>query len=115
MAIHLQRAYDQDHLPGTRILVDRLWPRGIKKEDLHLSEWHRSVAPSTGLRQWFNHDPERWEEFKVRYIAELEDNPGAWQPLLQAAREGDLVLIYGAKDEEHNQAVVLCEFLHEHL
>lgn len=115
MPIHLQRAYEHEQRPGTRILVDRIWPRGVKKADLHLDDWRKSVAPSTELRKWFNHDPKNWEEFQKLYRAELKANPDAWQPLLQAAQEGDLVLIYGAKDEEHNQAVVLREFLNDRL
>ncbi len=97
---------------GLRVLVDRLWPRGAKKEQLKLDGWHKEVAPSDQLRQWFGHDPAKWAEFKRRYFAELDNkNPKAWEPLLKAARNGNITLLYSAKDEEHNNAVVLKESL----
>ena len=92
---------------GRRYLVDRIWPRGVTKDELRLDGWLKDVAPSDELRRWFGHDPRRWEEFRRRYTAELEARPEAWQPLLEAAREGDVTLLYGARDTEHNQAVVL--------
>ena len=100
---------------GTRFLVDRLWPRGIKKEELKMETWLKDVAPSPELRKWFAHDPARWQEFQKRYRAELKANPDSWQPLLDAARRGDVTLLYSARDTEHNSAVLLQEFLEDHL
>lgn len=111
MDVILERAYDKEHHHGVRILVDRIWPRGVKKEDLNLDEWLKEVAPSDQLRKWFGHDPARWEEFKTRYFRELDENNEAWKPLLKKAKDGELVLIFGAKDREHNNAVALREFL----
>ncbi len=110
--ISLHRAYDRG-MPksGKRFLVERLWPRGIKKTDLPVDTWPKEVAPSTGLRQWFSHDPAKWEEFRRRYFRELDANPGAWEPLLDAAREGDVTLVYSSRDTEHNNAVALREYL----
>lgn len=114
--IRLKRAYDEtSDEDGTRFLVDRLWPRGIKKEALHVESWVKEVAPSTELRRWFGHDPAKWAEFQQRYTAELEANPGAWKPLVIAARAGTITLVYGAKDRQHNDAVVLKAFLEERL
>ncbi|HQX62094.1 MAG TPA: DUF488 domain-containing protein [Thermomicrobiales bacterium] len=114
--IRLKRAYepasDDD---GARYLIDRLWPRGIKKEDLRIDGWLKEIAPSTELRKWFGHDPAKWVEFQQRYRRELEDNAAAWQPLLDAARQGTLTLVYSAKDTEHNDAVVLHALLEERL
>lgn len=114
--IRIKRAYDAaSPSDGTRILVDRLWPRGVSKERIAIASWAKDVAPSTDLRRWFGHDPARWDEFQTRYIAELADNPAAWQPILDAAGSGDVTLIYGAKDEQHNEAVVLQRFLQQKL
>jgi uncharacterized protein YeaO (DUF488 family) len=114
--IQLKRAYepasDDD---GARYLVDRLWPRGVKKEALPLRDWLKDVAPSTELRRWFGHDPAKWDEFQRRYVAELEDKPATWQPLLAAAQAGTLTLVYSAKDTQHNDAVVLKAFLEARL
>ena len=96
---------------GTRVLVDRLWPRGMKKED---ALWIKDVAPSNTLRQWFGHAPERWPEFRKQYETELSANLSALQPLLDIARQGPLTLLYAAHDETHNNAVVLAEYL-QHL
>ncbi len=96
---------------GARLLVDRLWPRGVTKEKLHLAGWLKEIAPSDALREWFNHDPARWKEFQRRYAAELEANPKGWQPILQAAHDGQVTLLFAAKDEEHNNAVALKGFL----
>ena len=96
---------------GRRFLVDRLWPRGVRKESLALDGWLRDVAPSDELRKWFGHDVERWPEFRRRYLAELAAAPDAVRPLLDAAREGDVTLLYAARDAEHNNAVVLREHL----
>ena len=100
---------------GTRFLVDRLWPRGIKKEELKMETWLKDVAPSPELRKWFAHDPARWQEFQKRYRAELRANPEAWKPILEAAKKGDVTLLYGARDTEHNSAILLKAFLEEHL
>ncbi len=111
MTIELERAYDEERRRGTRVLVDRLWPRGVKKEAIELDEWRKDVAPSNELRKWFGHRPERWQEFRQRYFAELDAHESAWTPLVDPARSGDLVLVFAAKDREHNNAVALREFL----
>lgn len=100
---------------GTRFLVDRLWPRGIKKENLEMKAWLKDVAPSPSLRKWFTHDPSKWQEFQQRYRAELEANPDAWNPILEAAKQGDVTLLYSARDTEHNSALLLKAFLKEHM
>ncbi|WP_420162054.1 DUF488 domain-containing protein [Nocardiopsis sp. CNT-189] len=92
---------------GAVFLVDRLWPRGVRKDALRLDGWLRDAAPSTGLRRWFGHDPERWAEFAERYRRELEARPEALRPVLDAMAEGPVVLLYAARDTERNQAVVL--------
>jgi uncharacterized protein YeaO (DUF488 family) len=113
--IRLSRVYDREaDLPGRVYLVDRLWPRGIRKDDLAVEGWLKDVAPSAELRTWFAHDPARWDEFRDRYVTELEAHPETWQPLLDEVRRGDVTLLYGANDREHNNAVVLREFL-DHL
>ncbi len=96
---------------GKRFLVDRLWPRGLRRESLRLDGWLKEVAPSDGLRRWFGHDPAKWEAFCRRYAEELEARPEAWRPLLEAAREGDVTLLFGARDEARNNAVALKAFL----
>ena len=96
---------------GKRYLVERLWPRGIRKSSLRLDGWLKDVAPSTGLRKWFNHDPEKWAEFRRRYFAELDSAPEAWAPLASAARDGRLTLLYSSRDVEHNNAVALKEYV----
>ncbi len=112
--INVQRVYEPVHKRGgKRFLVDRLWPRGIAKADLPLAGWVKDVAPSNALRKWFHHDEEKWPEFQQRYKAELQKQPDAWAPIASAAREGDVTLLYGAKDTAHNNAVVLKEFLEE--
>ncbi|BDG58957.1 DUF488 domain-containing protein [Caldinitratiruptor microaerophilus] len=115
--IRVKRVYDPPTPDdGTRYLVDRLWPRGIRKDHLPLAGWLRDVAPSGALRRWFGHDPSRWEEFRRRYFAELDAHPQAWESLLAAARAGDtLTLLYGARDPEHNHAVALKEYLEARL
>lgn len=95
---------------GRRVLVDRLWPRGLSKQDLEGVLWLRDVAPSADLRKWFGHKPERWDEFRRRYFAELRSNP-AVQTLQDLIGEGPVTLLYGAHDEIHNQAAALAEFL----
>jgi uncharacterized protein YeaO (DUF488 family) len=114
--IRTERVYGNLAPDGTtRFLVERLWPRGIKKESLAIDDWLRDAAPSTGLRQWFSHDPAKWDEFRHRYFAELDSNPAAWEPLLAAARQGPVTLLYSAHDTEHNNAVALQEYLERKL
>lgn len=113
--IRIKRTYDPAvRSDGRRYLVERLWPRGMKKESLTLDAWLKDVAPSPGLRTWFGHRPERWSEFQRRYVEELRANPAAWEPILEAGRNGDVTLLYSAHDVEHNGAVVLREFLARH-
>lgn len=100
---------------GAAFLVDRVWPRGVKKDELQLDGWVRDVAPSTALRKWFGHREDRWEEFRERYRAELDQEGDALTPLLEAARRGPVTLLFSAKDTEHNNAVVLREYLRERL
>lgn len=110
--IQVKRAYDAaSKNDGTRFLVERLWPRGIKKEDLRVEEWLKDVAPSSELRQWFQHDPAKWQEFRHRYFRQLKSHPDAWHLLLARARRGRVTLVYSAHDTEHNNAVALKEFL----
>jgi uncharacterized protein YeaO (DUF488 family) len=109
-----KRVYEPvDPSDGTRFLVDRLWPRGVKREKLKMEAWLKDVAPSPELRKWFSHDPKKWEEFQKRYRAELESNPDAWKPILEAAKHGDVTLLYSARDTEHNSALLLKAFLEE--
>lgn len=111
-AVLLKRAYEpaapED---GQRVLVDRLWPRGVSKEKAAIDLWLKEIAPSTALRQWFNHDPALWEEFQRRYRAELDANGEVVGQLKDVIRAGKSTLVYGAKDEAHNDAVVLAEYL----
>ena len=110
--IQLKRAYEKpSDADGTRFLVERLWPRGVKKSALPIAAWLKDAAPSTDLRKWFNHDPAKWKTFRERYFRELESRPEAWQPLVEAARKGTITLIYSSHDEEHNNAVALKEFV----
>ncbi len=114
--VRLKRVYQRASAKdGTRFLVERLWPRGIKKEDLKIQAWLKDVAPSDGLRRWFAHDPLKWSEFQERYRAELVGHPQAWQPILKLARHGEVTLVYSARDTEHNNALVLKDFLEEHM
>ena len=110
--VNLKRAYDPpSSRDGTRILVDRLWPRGIKKAKARIDLWLKDVAPSAALRQWFGHDPARWSEFRRRYRAELKRRPEAFAQLRARARQGRITLVFGARDTRHNQAVVLKSML----
>lgn len=111
--ITLKRIYEPyDKKDGFRVLVDRLWPRGISKEKAHLDLWLKDIAPSTELRKWFNHDPEKWLEFQKRYKAEIAANRDAFTMLKKMTKEKQIVtILYGAKDEEHNEAVVLRKLL----
>jgi uncharacterized protein YeaO (DUF488 family) len=113
MAAHLalKRVYDPpDPGDGRRVLVDRLWPRGMTKAEAHVDLWLKEVAPSPELRRWFGHEPERWPEFRKRYREELSANP-AVEELRQITAEGPVTLLYGARDKDRNDAVVLAEFL----
>ena len=106
--IRLKRAYDRPSASdGARILIDRLWPRGMTKEEAAIDQWFRDLAPSHELRRWFGHDVNRWEEFQRRYMAELEHHSAQVEELLQLARKGPVTLVFGARDAEHNDAVVL--------
>lgn len=112
MKLRIKRAYEPASTEdGSRFLVDRLWPRGVKKEALALTAWVKEVAPSNALRRWFGHDPARWLEFRRRYRTELKSNRVALQPLRDALTRGVVTLVYSAYDEAHNQAVVLREYL----
>ncbi len=112
MAIKLKRAYEPAAAgDGVRYLVERLWPRGMKKTELRLDAWLKDVAPSGDLRRWFGHDPVKWRAFRHRYFRELQANAAAWEPLLRAARHGTVTLLYSARDTEHNNAVALKSFL----
>lgn len=110
-ALHLKRAYEPAAAgDGRRILVDRLWPRGVSKAEAHIDLWLKEIAPSAALRRWFGHKPERWPEFRDRYREELRTNPVVAE-LSQALAAGPVTLIYGAKDREHNDAIVLADFI----
>jgi uncharacterized protein YeaO (DUF488 family) len=112
VAVRLKRAYEEPApADGYRVLVDRLWPRGVAKDDARLDEWARELAPSTELRRWFGHDPEKFDEFRRRYRDELAGHEEKLQELRRRAREETVTLVYGARDEEHNDAVVLAELL----
>ncbi len=114
--IKIKRVYeDPDPADGKRFLVDRLWPRGKSKESLKMEAWLKAVAPSNDLRHWYEHDPAKWEEFQRRYRAELDSEPEAWQPLLAAAKQGDITLLYASKETKINNAVVLKAYLEDHL
>ena len=112
MDVRLKRAYEAPAASdGYRVLVDRLWPRGVKRQDARLDEWARELAPSAELRRWFGHDPDRFERFRLRYTAELAAQEKKLRELRRRAREGRLTLVYAAHDSEHNDAVVLAEIL----
>lgn len=116
MPIHLKRAYDEpEESDGYRVLVDRIWPRGVSKEQLQLDAWMKEVAPSDDLRKWFDHDPEKFEEFRERYQAELRDQQDKVERLKKLADEQDITLVYGAKDRKHNQAIVLKDYLEKNM
>jgi uncharacterized protein YeaO (DUF488 family) len=106
--VKLKRAYEPaSETDGTRVLVDRLWPRGVSKADAALDQWMKEIAPSTGLRKWFGHDPDRWEEFCRRYSEELHQNAELLSQLRSLARQRPVTLVYSAHDEVHNDAIVL--------
>lgn len=112
MKLTIKRVYEEpDKDDGIRILIDRLWPRGLSKEKAQVDLWLKEIAPSTELRKWFAHDPAKWTEFKTRYRAELKNNGEQLAVLKQAIIRGPVTLLYGAKDEQHNDAIVLQELL----
>ncbi|OPY05473.1 MAG: hypothetical protein A4E66_02434 [Syntrophus sp. PtaB.Bin001] len=115
MSIRLKRAYEvpQDD-DGFRILVDRLWPRGVARDSARIDLWLKEIAPGDELRKWFAHEPAKWTEFRDRYFHELDDNPDAVGQLVKHVRRGSVTLIYGAKDREHNNAVALKEYLEKY-
>ncbi|SCZ54488.1 DUF488 domain-containing protein [Thiohalomonas denitrificans] len=112
MDIRTKRVYETPaKADGLRILVDRVWPRGVKKEQAAVQHWMKSLAPSSDLRKWFGHDPNRWSEFQERYRRELDKTPDAVAEICRAAGEGTITLIYSARDDVHNNAVALREYL----
>ena len=116
MNIRLKRAYEPAAADdGYRVLIDRLWPRGVSRERARLDAWEKELAPSAELRQWFGHAPERFEEFRRRYLEELRDRRAELAQLRRRARSGTLTLVYAAHDSEHNDAVVLAEVLKQGL
>lgn len=116
MSLCVKRVYDPAApADGYRVLVDRLWPRGMKKEDAALDLWLKELAPSRELREWFGHEPARWEGFRHRYAGELDAAAEHWRPLLTRARRGRVTLLHAARDEEHNNAVALKVYLDAYL
>lgn len=112
MDVRLKRPYEPaSHLDGYRVLIDRLWPRGVTRDAAGLDEWARELAPSTELRRWFGHDPARFTQFRRRYAKELATHEAKLRELRRRARDGTLTLVYGARDTEHNDAVVLARVL----
>ena len=110
--LKIKRVYESpDQNDGRRILVDRLWPRGLTKEKAKISLWLKDIAPSTELRKWFGHDPKKWRGFRERYYIELKDHADQLELVKSHAKEGPVTLVYGARDQEHNEAVVLKQFL----
>ena len=110
--IAVKRAFDSaSRADGARFLVERLWPRGVSKAKLRVTAWLKEVGPSTELRKWFSHDPEKWGEFRRRYFRELRSRPESWQPIVTAARRGTVTLVYSSHDTEHNNAVALRKYL----
>jgi uncharacterized protein YeaO (DUF488 family) len=110
--IQIKRVYEPAaKSDGQRFLVERLWPRGVKKEALQMIAWLKNVAPSHELRKWFSHDPAKWKEFQSRYRTELNGQPETWQPLLAAMKTGEVTLLFSSHDQEHNNALVLKTYL----
>jgi uncharacterized protein YeaO (DUF488 family) len=114
--IKIKRTYEPPEPgDGRRILVERLWPRGMTREALAADEWAKDVAPTTELRKWFDHRVDRWAEFQRRYQRELAAHPESWQPIIDASKHGSVTLLYSAHDTEHNGAVVLRDYLATHV
>lgn len=116
MTVRIKRVYDVPaDEDGCRVLVDRIWPRGLPKSEARIDRWLKEIAPSTELRRWFGHDPSRWNEFRSRYRGELEGSSALVQELVGKARSASLTLLFSARDQQHNQAVVLREWIEERL
>ena len=114
MAVQLKRVYEKaGGRDGIRVLVDRVWPRGVRKSEADIDLWLKEVAPSTLLRKWFDHDPEKWPEFKRRYFRELDQNKAAVEQLSKMTQNGDVTLVFGAKNEQYNNPVALKEYLEQ--
>jgi len=114
VGVRVKRVYDQPaKADGYRVLVDRLWPRGLKKSEARIDEWLREIAPSTALRKWFKHDPDKWKEFKKKYSAELDDHREQVEKLVREARKRTITLLFSARDTEHNNAVALKEYIEQ--
>jgi uncharacterized protein YeaO (DUF488 family) len=110
--ISIKRVYElAEKTDGKRFLVERLWPRGMRKSELLMDAWLKEAAPSTELRKWFNHEPDKWDAFQASYLKELEEHPEHWAPILEAARHGNVTLLYSAHDIQHNNALVLKHFM----
>ena len=110
--VKIKRAYEPPSRDdGKRILVDRLWPRGLKKEDAHIDEWIKEIAPSTELRKWFGHDPEKWERFKTRFFSELREKQDLADGIVNASRKGTVTFLFGSKEERFNNAAALKEYI----
>lgn len=110
--IQLKRVYEKPvPADGVRFLIERLWPRGLRKSDVPLDAWLKEAGPSDALRKWFSHDPKKWADFQRRYFAELETRTDAWKPILDAAKAGTVTLLFSSHDSEHNNAVALQRFL----
>jgi len=110
--ISIKRVYElAEKTDGTRFLVERLWPRGMRKSELVMDGWLKEAAPSTELRQWFHHEPDKWDEFQLKYLKELKEHPEHWAPIFEAARQGNVTLLYSAHDTQHNNALVLMQFM----
>lgn len=116
MTVRIKRIYDTPaDEDGYRVLVDRIWPRGLPKAEARIDRWLKEIAPSTELRRWFGHDPNRWDEFRSRYRGELEESSALVQELVEKAQNTPVTLLFSARDQQHNQAVVLCEWIEERL
>ena len=114
--IELKRVYDDpSKQDGKRFLIERLWPRGIRKQDLAMDEWLKEAGPSTELRKWFSHDPAKWEQFRKKYFAELDSRPEAWAPIRESAGRHTVTLLYSSHDAEHNNAVALKQYVERKL
>jgi uncharacterized protein YeaO (DUF488 family) len=113
--VRIWRIYDRGRPPGRVFFVERLWPRGIRRDEVPAGAWVKDVAPSSELRRWYGHDPEKWAEFRRRYSRELDGNPEAWRPLLEAAATGDVTLVYSARDQTRNSAAALRDYLLDRL
>ena len=112
--VRVKRVYEEpDPGDGYRVLIDHIWPRGVSRERAHLDDWARDLAPSDDLRRWFSHDPAKFDEFRARYVAELADQRARVVELARRARTGPVTIVYAARDQEHNNAVVLAELLRD--